>query len=46
MFIDPHIHMNARTTDDYEARQPQALLQSSSPLWQGNLDSRIPTSTI
>lgn len=44
MFIDPHIHMNARTTDDYEAMAAAGVVAVIEPaFWLGQPRTRVDT---
>ncbi|MEE2789438.1 MAG: TatD family hydrolase [Myxococcota bacterium] len=44
MFIDPHIHMNARTTDDYEAMAAAGIVAVIEPaFWLGQPRTRVDT---
>jgi len=44
MFIDPHIHMSARTTDDYEAMAAAGVVAVIEPaFWLGQPRTRVDT---
>lgn len=44
MFIDPHIHMNARTTDDYEAMAAAGVVAVIEPaFWLGQPRTHVAT---
>jgi predicted metal-dependent TIM-barrel fold hydrolase len=43
-FLDPHVHMSSRTTDDYQAMAQAGIVAVIEPaFWQGQLRTRVGT---
>jgi len=43
-FLDPHVHMSSRTTDDYQAMAAAGIVAVIEPaFWQGQLRTRVGT---
>ncbi len=43
-FVDPHVHMSSRTTDDYQAMAAAGIVAVIEPaFWQGQLRTRVGT---